>query len=118
MKTIAFFLLLAALPTPVADISGVWKVDGSVEDHPVTPTCTLKQAADKVSGSCRFDPDHASDVSGAVNGKDVTWKFDVEYEGTNYTLTFTGKLDSDTSIKGTIAVDPSDAGGEFTAKKQ
>jgi len=93
-------------------------VDGAVDQNPVTPTCTLKQSAEKVSGSCRFDPDHASDLSGTVNGKDVTWKFTVEYQGTDYTLTFTGKLDSETSIKGTIAVDPSDANGDFTAKKQ
>jgi len=118
MKTIMFFLLLSAVPAAAADITGVWNVDGSVEDHPVTPVCTLKQASGKVSGSCKFDEDHSSDVTGEVKGKEVSWKFTVEYQGTQYTLTFTGTLDSDSSIKGSISVDPSGSDGDFTAKKQ
>lgn len=118
MKTLLFLVLLTALPASAGDISGVWKVDGSVEGNPVTPTCTLKQTAEKVSGSCRFEEDHVAEVTGGVNGQEVTWKLSLEYQGTDYTLTFTGKLDSDTTMKGTIAVDPSDAGGDFTAKKQ
>lgn len=118
MKTLAFFLLLSALPASAGDISGVWKVDGAVEDNPVTPTCTLKQTDAKISGSCQFDADHVSDVTGEVKGKEATWKLTLEYQGTDYTLTFNGTLDSDTSIKGTIAVNPSDAAGDFTAKKQ
>lgn len=121
MKTLFLLLLLLmaiAIPVSAADISGVWKVDGSVEDHPVTPTCTLKQAAGKVSGSCVFEEQKPSEVTGEVNANQITWKFTVEYEGTDYTLTFAGKLDADNTIKGTITVDPSDSGGDFTAKKQ
>jgi len=118
MKTIMFFLLLSAVPAVAADITGVWNVDGSVEDHPVTPVCTLKQAGTKLSGSCKFDEDHASDVTGEVKAKEVSWKFTVEYQGTQYTLTFTGTLDTDNAIKGSISVDPSGSDGDFTAKKQ
>jgi len=121
MKSLFLFFLLAAFPAPSGDVSGVWKLDGMVEDHPVNPTCTFKQTAEKISGSCKFEQNtevQPADLTGTVNGKDITWKFSVDYEGTNYTLTFSGKLDSDTSIKGTIAVDPSDSSGEFTAKKQ
>ena len=118
MKTTMLFLLLTAVPAAAADISGVWKVDGSVADHPVTPICTLKQADAKLTGTCKLAETDAADVAGEVKGKDVSWKFTVEYEGTQYTLTFTGTLDSDTSIKGSISVDPSGADGDFTAKKQ
>lgn len=118
MKTLVFLLLLSALPASAADISGVWKVDGSVENNPVTPTCTLKQTDAKVSGSCNFDADHVTDITGEVKGKEVTWKLTLEYQGTDYTLTFNGTLDSDASIKGSIAVNPSDTNGDFTAKKQ
>jgi len=119
MKTIMFFLLLSAVPAVAADMTGVWNVDGSVEDHPVTPVCTLKQAGAKLTGSCKFDEEHAaSDVAGEVKGKEVSWKFTVEYQGTQYTLTFTGTMDSDRSIKGSISVDPSGSDGDFTAKKQ
>ena len=118
MKTTMFLLLLTAVPAAAADISGVWKVDGSVADHPVAPTCTLKQTDAKLTGTCKLPDMEASDVTGDVKGKDVSWKFTVEYEGTQYTLTFAGALDSDSSIKGSISVDPSGADGDFTAKRQ
>ena len=79
---------------------------------------TLKQADKQISGSCKVDADHTPSVEGSVNEKQVTWKYDQEYEGTVYTLTFTGTLDSDTSMKGTVTADPSDSSGDFTAKKQ
>ena len=117
MKATILLLLLTAVPAAAADISGVWKVDGSVDDHPVAPICTLKQADAKLTGTCKLEDYHVSDVAGEVKDKDVTWKFTVDYQGTQYTLTFTGKFDSDTSIKGSISVDPSGADGDFTAKK-
>jgi len=121
MKMLVLLVLLTALPAAVPDVSGVWKMDGAVDDNPVTPTCTLKQAEPKISGSCKMDSDQASDLSdvtGEVKGKDVTWQFSLKYEGTTYTLTFNGTLDSESSMKGSISVNPSDAGGDFTAKKQ
>ena len=118
MKTLVFFLLLTALPAWAADVSGVWKVDGSVVGNPVTPTCTLKQTDAKISGSCKLDDGHVADVTGEAKGGEVTWKYTQEYQGTDYTLTFNGTADSDTSIKGSISVSPSDAGGDFTANKQ
>jgi hypothetical protein len=117
MKRVIALLLFASLPA-FADVSGVWVVNGSIEDHPVTPTCTLKQTDKQISGSCKTDADHTQNVEGSVTEKQVTWKYDVEYEGTVYTLTYAGTLDSDTSIKGTVTADPSDTSGDFTAKKQ
>jgi hypothetical protein len=48
----------------------------------------------------------------------VTWRYKLDYQGTTYTLTYVGTLDSDTSIKGSVTADPSDTDGDFTAKKQ
>jgi hypothetical protein len=118
MKMVLCWFLFASLPALADDVSGAWKVNGSIADHPITPTCTLKQADKQISGSCKVDADHAPSVEGSVNEKQVTWKYDQEYEGTVYTLTFTGTLDSDTSMKGTVTADPSDSSGDFTAKKQ
>jgi hypothetical protein len=119
MKRVISLLLFASLPALAADdLSGVWKVDGSIADHPITPTCTLKQTDKQISGSCKLDADHEQNVEGSVNEKQVTWKYDQEYEGTVYTLTYSGTLDSSTSIKGTVTAEPSDSTGDFTAKKQ
>jgi len=118
MKRGICLLLFASLPALAEDVSGVWKVNGQIADHTITPTCTLKQEEKQISGNCKVDADHTLDVKGSVSDKQVTWKYDQEYEGTVYTITYTGTLDSDTSIKGTVTADPSDSSGDFTAKKQ
>jgi hypothetical protein len=118
MKRVIALLLFASLPAFADDFSSVWVVNGSIADHPITPTCTLKQTDKQISGSCKVDADHTVTVEGSVKEKQVTWKYDQEYQGSVYTLTYTGALDSDTSMKGTVSADPSDTSGDFTAKKQ
>jgi hypothetical protein len=121
-KVIICLFALICLPAFADDVSGVWKVDGTVADTPVHTTCTLKQADAAISGSCKVSSENAADqildVKGEEKDKQVTWTYKIEYEGTLYTLTYTGTLDSATSIKGSIAADPSDSTGEFAAQKQ
>ena len=118
MKIAILLMVLAPLPLQAADCSGTRVIDGSVADHPVNPTCTFKQTDKTVSGSCKTAEDHTAEVTGSVAGDELTFKYDQPYEGATYTLTYVGKLDEGTTMKGTIAVDPSDSQGEFTAKKQ
>jgi hypothetical protein len=47
----------------------------------------------------------------------VTWKFDVDWNGNTLTATYTGDWDGDTGIAGAIDVQPVNAAGTFTAKK-
>jgi hypothetical protein len=118
MKNIALLILFAALPALGDDISGVWKVDGSVVDHPISATCTFKQTETHITGTCKVDPDLTLEAKGEVTDKQVKWQYDQEHEGTVYTLTYTGTMDTASSIKGSIDVNPSDSEGDFTAKKQ
>jgi hypothetical protein len=118
MKRLIFLLALTSLPAMAQDLSGVWKIDGSVEGNAITSVCTLKQTDTHITGSCTGEDDKALDVKGDVTDKNVTWKYDLEYDGTVYTLTYKGTLDTNTSIKGSITVNPSDSQGEFTAQKQ
>jgi hypothetical protein len=118
VRKLACLLMVTSLPAFAADFSGVWKVDGSIQDHPITPTCTLKQADNLVTGTCTLDADHTADVTGEVKEKHVTWRYKLDYQGTTYTLTYVGSLDTDSSIKGSVSADPSDTDGDFTAKKQ
>jgi type 1 fimbria pilin len=117
MKTVLIALLYMALPAFGADFSGVWKVTGSIAGNDVTPTCTFTQNSAKLTGTCKWDQDSAG-VTGEVKDRQATWSYQVEYEGTEYTLTYTGTLGSDTSMKGSMVADPSDTEGEFTATRQ
>lgn len=115
MKTLLLALTLAALPAAAADVSGVWKVEGDIAGNAVTPACTLKQAENKLSGSCKSELGDAP-LKGEVDGKKVKFEYDIEYNGQKYTLVYLGELASDTELKGTIDVGV--ATGAFTAKKE
>lgn len=108
--------VLAVAPTAVAaDVSGTWDVDGSVYGYPVQFPCSLKQEGGKLTGTAHIqEKDQA--VTGTVQDGTVTFKFEVEHEGTTYELVFTGTLGSDEDMSGTIAV--AGVTGEFTAKKK
>jgi hypothetical protein len=104
MKKIVLLFLIAPLPAFAADFSGIWKVDGAIEEHPITPTCTLKQTDNQITGTCALDADHTADLTGEVKEKQLTWRYKVEYQGTTYTLTYVGSLGTDNSIKGAEAI--------------
>jgi len=120
VKKLLVLLALTSVPALAQDFSGVWKIDGVVADNPVAATCNFKQTEKQITGSCKMDQsDKPLDVKGEVRDKQVTWKYDIDYQGTTYTLTYTGAPDSAAAtIKGTILVNPSDSEGDFTATKQ
>ncbi len=48
----------------------------------------------------------------------MSWKFDVDYNGTPLTMTYSGTLDDTAkNMTGKITVEPVGVEGEFTAKK-
>ena len=122
MKKVICLIVFSCLPALADNVSGVWKVDGTVADTPVNATCTLKETHKAISGNCKVSSeqtaDQTLDTKGEVKHKQVTWTYKIEYDDTLYTLTYTGTRDSATSIKGLIAVNPSDSKGDFTAQKQ
>jgi hypothetical protein len=118
-KLLVVFLFTSAQSFAV-DLSGVWKIDGTVGDNTVSVTCTFKQTDTHITGTCKMpQSDAALDVKGEVGDKQVTWKYSLAYQGDTYTLTYTGTPDSPaTSIEGSITVNPSDTKGDFIAQKQ
>ncbi len=124
MKLLVITLLLSALPALAADnsVTGTWKVSGSVAGYAVERLCTFKQDGNKLTGSCQISDSTASDekptpFTGDVKDKTVTWKYDVDYNGSTLTATYTGAWDGDSTMTGAIDVQPMNAQGTFTAKK-
>ncbi len=123
MKSVLCALALAvvvfsAVTVRAADVNGMWDVDGNVYGNQVTYTLTVKQEGDKLTGTAKMvGQDKDIPVTGMIADKQVTWQFDVPYQGQTYTLVYSATLASDTAtdIAGKITV----AGieGQFTAKK-
>jgi hypothetical protein len=52
-----------------------------------------------------------------VDGKKATWKYDMEYNGSTLTLTYTGTLDDADKISGSVEVAPYGVTGNFTGQR-
>lgn len=117
MKLLALIVGLSVLPAFAQDLSGDWKVTGDIGGYSLRAVCTLKQDADhKLTGTCK-DASSDSPLTGEIVGREVTWSYDLDYDGKVYPLVFSGTMVSDLAIKGGVEAGVV-ANGPFTARKQ
>lgn len=117
VKSLAVLLALGAFPAFGQDLSGDWKVTGDIGGYALHAVCTLKQDTDhKLTGTCKDDKSSAP-LTGEIVGRDVTWRYDLDNDGTVYPLVFSGTMVSDLAIKGGVEAGVV-ANGPFTARKQ
>jgi hypothetical protein len=119
MMTFLLFLVLPVFATwsAPAAVAGSWTLATNVQGNTGDATCTFKQDGEKITGACSAPNNTQSDVTGEVTDTKVTFRYVIEWEGQPLTLVFTGTLDTDTTMKGTMEVQPMGVPGEFTAKK-
>lgn len=120
LQNIALALSILTIPAFSQDvsISGVWKVTGDIQGVRVDRDCTFTQEGKKLTGICKANTKkESSQATGEIDGKKITWTYKSDYNGNELTITFTGKLDDTSQIKGTIDVDPASLTGTFTAVK-
>jgi len=98
------------------DISGVWNVTVETPMGTGTPTLTLKQDGDKITGTYKGQLGE-SPVTGTVKGNDVTLMYKVSPQGEEITVTYTGKRTGADAMSGK-AVYGSLGEGTWTAKKK
>jgi len=98
---------------PPASVGGKWKVQGSIAGNDVNSECTFTQTETDLAGTC-VRAEGPVKITGKVNGKNVTWQYDIEYNGSPLTLKYDGAFDSG-KITGSITVVQFGAGGDFTA---
>jgi hypothetical protein len=99
-----------------ADVSGAWAIQLDLGGQTATPTVTLKQDGEKLSGTYSSQVLGEQQVTGTVKGNDVTFGFQASFDGNAVKVTYTGKVDKDT-MKGSVAF--GDMGeATFSAKKK
>lgn len=77
-------------------IAGQWKITLDVAGNGADFACTIKQDGKDLTGSC----DTLGDLKGTADGDTFTWGT----TGGQSALTFTGKLDADGKLNGTVNV--------------
>jgi len=86
----------------------------SGETH--TGTCKIEQNAGKLSGTCKVEGNEVP-LTGEVKGQTVTWSHKGEYNGEALTANYKGTVESPTTVKGSLDVQPFDVSGTFTATR-
>jgi len=107
----------AALAQSAAgDISGKWSFSVQSEAGTGTPTVTFVQKGDSISGRYSSQALGERDFTGTVKDGKLTFAFTAELQGQQFTMTFSGTVESKDAMKGTIDFSGM-ATGTFTAKR-
>jgi hypothetical protein len=97
------------------DVTGTWAFQVETSAGSGTPTMTLKQDGDKLTGHYSGQLGEAP-LTGTVKGSAVEFAIDVTVEGSALHIVYSGTAEKD-SMKGTVKL--GDLGeGTFTAKKK
>lgn len=126
MKTIArrfaavaaLFVIAAAAAGAQAkvDMTGKWVFNVTTDAGTGTPTFTVKQEGEKLSGHYVGTFGEA-DFTGTNNGKDFTITYSIDAQGTKLDITYKGTFENKDSVKGTVSLGGLGEGA-FTGKRQ
>ena len=105
------------LGAQAVNVSGRWIFDVTTDAGPGTPTVTLEQVGDSISGHCSSANLGEADLRGTVQGDQIAFTFSIDALGTPLNVTYRGTVESATSMRGTMDIGGL-AGGTFTATKQ
>jgi len=119
-------LLLLALSAPVvaaegrqdkpADVAGTWAITLDIGGNTVTPSVTLQQDGETLTGTYHSQVLGEQKVTGTIKGNAITFSITASLEGNTVKVTYTGTVDK-TTMKGTVSLGELGE-GTFTAKKQ
>jgi hypothetical protein len=82
------------------DISGAWAFQVETSAGAGSPTFTFKQDGEKITGQYK-GAFGAAPLTGTVKGNKVDFAFKVEAQGQQMTISYTGTVEKDGSMKGT-----------------
>ena len=117
---VAFVAVAAAVAVSAQtkiDLTGKWVFDVVTDAGGGTPTVTLKQDGEKLSGHYSSTNLGEADLTGTVKGQNINFTFLADLGGQGVTVTYSGTIDNKDSMKGKIDIGGL-AGGTFTGKRQ
>jgi hypothetical protein len=99
-------------------LTGAWTFTVTTEASGVTnPAVTLEQDGMTLTGRYSSEQLGEADLTGSVDGSEITFTFDADLGGMVIDVTYTGTIDEDGVITGTMDIGGGLATGTFTAKR-
>lgn len=104
----------ASTSAPAPSVTGTWNVTIELPNMTANPTMVLKQDGEKVTGEYVSAQYGKFPMTGTVKGTDVVMSFQMNVEGTGLEVTYTGTIEKDGTIKGSVTYGDM-MSGTFTA---
>jgi len=98
------------------DVTGKWAFNVETAAGSGTPTITLKQDGEKLTGHYSGQLGE-TDLTGTVKGQEISFKFSVDAQGNMLDFVYTGTIESKDALKGKVSI-VGLGEGTFTAKRQ
>lgn len=98
------------------DVTGKWAFNVETSAGSGTPTLTLKQDGEKLTGHYSGQLGEA-DLTGTVKGQTVSIKFTVDVQGNQIECHYDGTVESKDALRGKVSL-VGLGDGTFTAKRQ
>jgi len=116
LAAIALVVSVRAAQAPV-DLTGKWLFTVQTSAGNGTPTVTLKQEGDKLTGHYSSAQLGEAELAGTVKGTEMKFTFGTEVQGIHLDVVYSGTIENKDSLKGTMKL--GDVGdGTFTARRQ
>ena len=119
MKTLTLLASVLLLTTTLSaqkfDLTGEWIFDVQTDGGSGQPSLTFKQDGEKLTGKYKGQLGEA-DLTGTVSGKTLKFSFSGDAQGTAFTVTYDGEIESNSAVKGTVDL-AGMASGTFTGKR-
>jgi hypothetical protein len=128
ISSIALILVAAVVSLPTralgagvvqdkpADVAGTWNITVDIGGNTGTPSVTLKQDGEKLTGTYPSQVFGEQKVTGTIKGNAISFEFTASLEGNAVKVTYSGTVDKAT-MKGKVTLGELGE-GTFTAKKQ
>ena len=109
--------VIASAQASKVDVTGKWTFTVQTDAGSGTPTVTLKQEGEKLSGHYSSQNLGEADLTGTVKGQEIKFSFNGDVGGNSVPVSYTGTIESKDSMKGSLDIGGL-AQGTFTAKRQ
>jgi len=107
----------AAAPADKTDVSGAWAFQVETPAGSGTPTFTFKQEGEKLTGQYKGAFGEAP-LTGTIKGNKIDFAIKVQAQGQEATINYTGTVEKDGTMKGTVNLGADIGSGTWTGKRQ
>lgn len=107
----------SAAQDKTADLTGKWAFTVTTDAGTGSPTVTLKQQGDSLTGHYSSQLLGEAELKGTASSQKFTFTFRTDVQGTALAVTYTGTVEGKDSLKGTVDLGGMGS-GTFTAKRQ